>query len=71
MLTDELQYQTTWDLGIPIDNIIYDKINYLLYSINDFYVEIHYDAISNAIIGKLAFKNGEPLDKYLRTLPNL
>lgn len=67
-LSEELQYQAVWDLGVYIDSIIFNKVNYNLYSINDFYVEVHYDAVDNNIIGKLAFRQGEHLDKYLRDL---
>ena len=52
-----------------IDNVIYNKINYQLYAINDFFVEILYDVSDNKIIGKLAFKGGHPLDKYLLNFP--
>jgi len=71
MLDEQLQYQAVWDHGVHIDNIIFEKVNYVLYSINDFYVEVHYDVATNKIIGKLPFKNGEPLDKYLRGLTEL
>lgn len=70
-LNDIEQYQTVWDIGIHIDSIIFEKVHYQLYSIDDFYVEVHYDAISNKIIGKLPFKQGKPLDKYLRNPPQL
>jgi hypothetical protein len=70
-LSDEFQYQAVWNQGVHIDNILFEKVNYQLYSINDFYVEVHYDAISNTIVGKLAFKGGEPLDKYLGGLPEV
>lgn len=67
-LSDVLQYQAVWEQGVHIDNILFEKVHYQLYSINDFYVEVHYDATTNKIIGKLPFKNGKPLDKYLRKL---
>lgn len=64
-LDDQNQYQAVWELRKHIDDIITDKIHYQLYSINDFFIEIHYDTGSNKIVGKLPFKQGEPLDKYL------
>ena len=70
-LSDALQYQVVWEQGVHIDNILFEKVNYVLYSINDFYVEVRYDAINNKILGKLAFKGGEPLDKYLGGLPEV
>lgn len=69
ILSDELQYQAVWEYGVHIDNIIYNKIHHQLYAINDFYVEIRYSVSDNQILGKLAFKGGESLDKYLKSLP--
>lgn len=70
-LNDDLQYQAVWDHGVHIDDIILDKLHYQLYAINDFYVEVYYDAASNKIVGKLPFKQGEALEKYLRKTPLL
>lgn len=69
ILSDELQYQTVWERGVHLDNILYNRIHHQLYAINDFYVEIHYSAADNKLIGKLAFKGGEVLEKYLGQLP--
>lgn len=69
LLAEQEQYQAVWEYGVHIDDIIFDKIHYQLYSISDFYVEIHYDAATNRIIGKLPFKQGEHLDKYLSQGP--
>jgi hypothetical protein len=69
LLGEQEQYQAVWDYGVHIDYIIYDKIHYQLYSINDFYVEIRYDAATNRVVGKLPFKHGEHLDKYLKQGP--
>ncbi len=54
-----------------IDDIIIDRIHYQLYSINDFFVEVHYDAANNKLIGKQAFKQGQYLNKYLYKLWHL
>lgn len=69
-LDDPLQYQAVWDLGKHIDDIIVDKVHYQLYAVGDFYVEIHYNVTENKIIGKLAFRTGEPLEKYLIKWPS-
>jgi len=69
ILSEELQYQTVWERGVHVDNIVYNRIHHQLYAINDFYVEIHYSVSDNKIIGKLAFKGGEILEKYLKPLP--
>ena len=71
MLDDDQQYQAVWDYGVHIDDVVYEKLHYQLYAINDFYVEVHYDALSNKIVGKQPFKHGEHLDKYLRNTPLL
>ena len=36
-----------------------------LYSLNDFYVELWYDQLSNKIIKIRSFKSTNPLDPYL------
>lgn len=68
-LPDELQYQSVWELGVHIDNIVYNHIYHQLYAIGDFYVEIRYRTRDNIIAGKLAFKAGEALEKYLVKFP--
>lgn len=67
-LPDELQYQAVWDQEVYIDTIIFNRV-YQLYAINDFYVEILYDVADNKITGKLAFKGGDPLNKFLVQFP--
>jgi len=69
-LEDRQQYQTVWELGTHIDDIILDKMHYQLYAVGDFYVEIHYSTADNKIIGKLAFRTGVPLEKYLNQWPS-
>lgn len=41
------------------------NILYLLYAIDDFYVELQYSRRNNAFIGKMQFKQSDALDKYL------
>jgi hypothetical protein len=69
ILEEQQQYQSVWDLGKHIDDIVLETIHHQLYAIGDFYVEIHYNVSDNKIVGKLAFKAGEPLEKYLRQWP--
>jgi hypothetical protein len=66
ILSDERQYQAVWELGVHIDNIVYNRVHHQLYTISDFYIEIHYSVSDNKIIGKLAFRSSDTLDKYLR-----
>lgn len=65
MLDEAEQYQTVWDKGKYLETVHQDNIKYLLYAINDFFVEIHYCQATNKILGKNQFKQGEHLDKYL------
>ena len=62
---EQLQYQIVWEIGVHVETLHRDGVMYLLYVINDFFVEIQYNQRTNAIIGKNQFKTGEHLDKYL------
>lgn len=62
---EQLQYQIVWEIGKHVETLQQDGVLYLLYAINDFFVEIQYNQRTNAIIGKNQFKTGEHLDKYL------
>lgn len=62
---EQLQYQIVWEIGKYIETLYKDGIMYLLYAVNDFYVEIQYNQRTNEIIGKNQFKQGIHLDKYL------
>ncbi len=62
---EQLQYQIVWEIGKYIETLYKDGIMYLLYAVNDFYVEIQYSQRTNEIIGKNQFKQGIHLDKYL------
>lgn len=65
---EQLQYQIVWEIGVHIETLHEEGFMYLLYAINDFFVEIQYNQRTNTIIGKNQFKDGEPLDKYLYNL---
>lgn len=64
-LKEQDRYQAVWDKGKHIDTKVKDGIVFQLYAINDFFVEIHYNAENNSIIGNLPFEQGEHLEKYL------
>lgn len=64
-LDEQGRYQAIWDNGKHIDTKVKEGIIFQLYTINDFFVEIHYNAENNSIIGYLPFKQGEHLEKYL------
>ena len=61
----DLQYQTIWEIGRHIGMAEQGNILYLLYAIDDFYVELQYSRRNNAFIGKMQFKQSDALDKYL------
>jgi len=65
ILTEEEQYNIVWSLGSHVDTHINNNIAINLYVINDFYVEVYYNSVSNKILYKKHFKQGELLDKYL------
>lgn len=67
-LSDEEQYEKTWNIGVMIDQFIKDGIAINLYAINEFFVEVYYDQSNNKILYKKHFKQGELLDKYLNRI---
>jgi hypothetical protein len=67
-LSDEEQYNTTWAIGVMVDQFIKDNIAINLYAINEFFVEVYYDQKTNKILYKKTFKHGELLDKYLNRI---
>jgi len=68
MLSDEEQYNTTWNIGKLVDQYITNNIAINLYAINEFFVEVYYDQSNNKILYKKTFKQGELLDKYLERI---
>ena len=69
LLEENDKYQTTWDLGKHIDTVIIEEKRILLYAINMFFVEVHYNADTNKIVGIKSFIHGHNLDKYSGTIP--
>ena len=67
-LSEEEQYNTTWNIGVIVDQFISDDIAINLYAINEFFVEVYYDKTNNKILYKKHFKQGELLDKYLNRI---
>jgi hypothetical protein len=64
-LSDEEQYDATWEKGARVDLYFKDNIAIELYAINTFYVEIYYERNTTELIYKKTFKQGELLNKYL------
>jgi hypothetical protein len=68
LLEEDQKYQTVWDLGKHIDTVIDEEKRNLLYTIDMFFVEVHYDANTNKIIGIKSFIHGHNLDKYVGSI---
>ena len=68
ILSEEEQYNTTWEIGVIVDQFIKEGIAINLYAINEFFVEVYYDRKNNKILYKKTFKHGELLDKYLNRI---
>ena len=64
-LSDEEQYDATWEKGARVDLYLKDNIAIELYAINTFYVEIYYERNTTERLYKKTFKQGELLNKYL------
>jgi hypothetical protein len=59
------QVDTTWDQGILLGHREEGKQNMILYRIDNFFSEIHYDQDMNEIIGIRSFESDAPLQPYL------
>jgi hypothetical protein len=68
-LNEKEQYTILWNEGILIDSCIEGNVKKLLYAINNFYVELWLNSITNKVIWKLSFKQGKLLEKYLEKYP--
>jgi hypothetical protein len=64
-LTEVEQFNTVWNIGALVDQYFNGGVVINLYAINEFFVEVYYDSVSNKILYKKHFKHGELLDKYL------
>lgn len=62
---EQLQYQIVWEIGKHIETLYQSDTMYLLYAVNDFFVEVQYCNRTNKILDKNQFKDGHELDKYL------
>lgn len=69
LLTEEEQYRVLWNDGILIDACIEGSNKKILYAINNFYVELWCNILTNKIVWKLSFKQGRLLEKYLEKYP--
>ena len=68
-LSEESQYDILWNRGVLIDACIEGKVKKLLYALDNFFVELWCDLMTNKVHWKLSFKQGKLLDKYLNKYP--
>ena len=71
-LTENEQYRILFKEGTIVAERIEKPVFKKLYSLHNFYVEIHFHYGTEEILYKKVFKNGELLDNYLNEiiLPN-
>ncbi|WP_179019170.1 hypothetical protein [Winogradskyella forsetii] len=62
--TDE-QYNFLWQEGVYLDTVVKKDIKLNLYAINKFFVEVHYNAVTNKLVALKSFKYGTIMDKYI------
>jgi hypothetical protein len=65
LLNRDEQAQTTWDYGVLLGFREEPPEHMILYRIDDFYVEIHYDSDRNEISRIKSFISDKPLKPYL------
>ena len=59
------QAEITWEHGVLLDHREEGKQNMILYRINNFFSEIHYDQDMNEITGIKSFESDAGLQPYL------
>jgi hypothetical protein len=58
------QYDIIYNDGIFMDTIIDGHDRYVLYAIDNFFVELYYQSFPTKVVGKRVFVTGKLLDKY-------
>jgi hypothetical protein len=64
-LSDTERYDTEWSLSVHVDRHSKDKIAINIYTINNFYCQVHYYMKTNKILYTQNFKQGDRLYIYL------
>lgn len=64
-LLDEDQWNYLWEHGVFIDSYGSIDHKFVLYSVDRFYIEVELCPVKENPIGKVAFKYGPRLEKYL------
>lgn len=63
-LSNEEQWDLIWDKGEYVDTYKSIDCSFVLYAIDQFFVEVELDVLTGSIIGKSPFKHGVRLEKY-------
>tara|TARA_R110002167_G_scaffold82618_1_gene225380 strand:+ start:6389 stop:6625 length:237 start_codon:yes stop_codon:yes gene_type:complete len=69
ILSDHEKYDTVFTKGQFVDSVREERINYVLYSLSNFWVEVMYDTPTNKILEIGSFIGGKTLDRY-SNVPN-
>ena len=62
--TDD-KYTFLWQEGVYLDSVVIKDTKLNLYAINKFFVEVHYNAVTNKLVELKSFKYGSIMDKYI------
>ena len=65
-LSDHEKYDMVFRQGEFIDFTVGEEINFVLYSLYNFFVEVEYDSIKNKINAIDCFIDGKKLDRHLK-----
>ncbi len=64
MLSEDDQYDTVFSKGKFLDMVIEDTSKFVLYVIDEFFVEVEWNIETDQIVDKGVFKCGDTLDRY-------
>jgi hypothetical protein len=65
LMTTDQRAACLWEHGTFLDNRVEKGFKYILYSLNNFYVEVTYDSEENGILEYTPFKTTKKLEPYL------
>ena len=64
MLSEDDQWDTVFSKGKFLDIVIEGDSKFVLYAIDQFFVEVEWNIQKDEIVGKGEFKCGDTLDRY-------
>ncbi|WP_024771661.1 hypothetical protein [Aquimarina macrocephali] len=69
LLSEGRQYRTVFSEGTFVDSFMEDEERYILFAIDQFFVEIHFTGYSDDVVYIKAFRTSHLLTKYIPELP--